>query len=262
MLVQEDNSVIYKCKDDHFYLNFPSLNYPSNVTAVCTTKQLFKGVLPFWKIEGISFPTKGAPLCITSLECSIKPPLTTSKALINNWNKKDNQTGTKIKIFCHMEGDRGLATFNTTNDDALVQDAFEGDIQIFLFRSEIKKKLVKFRVHLSEKVYIFLSNHSQKLSNNSFCLEIEHGVIKMSLFVESWFKPITEKLIPYPTNNTYDMWLSITTHKSLYIGSWKENGESTVFSLSHLDNLNQLNNIAFSSFAFAEWEVQNGMISN
>ena len=249
---------MYKCKEDNFYLNLPSLNYPPNVTAVCSTKQLFKGVLPFWKIDGISFPTKGGPLCITSLECSSEPPFTSSKVLTSDWNQKNNQSGTVIKYFCHMDGARGLAIFNTTNDNALVQEALEGDIHVFLYRSEIKKKLIKLRVQSNEKIYIFLSGLSQKLSNKSFCLEVDKGILKMFLFMEFWFKPISEKLIPYPINNTYELWLSITTHNSLYIGSWKQNGEMTVYTLLHLDNLNQLNNIGFSSFAHATWEVQNG----
>ena len=157
-----------------------------------------------------------------------------------------------------MDGARGLAIFNTTNDNALVQEALEGDIHVFLYRSEIKKKLIKLRVQSNEKIYIFLSGLSQKLSNKSFCLEVYKGILKMSLFMEFWFKPISEKLIPYPINNTYELWLSITTHNSLYIGSWKQNGEMTVYTLLHFDNLNQLNNIGFSSFAHANWEVQNG----
>merc|ERR1712012_337189 len=80
---------------------------------------------------------------------------------------------------------------------------------------------------------------------------------KHPYYTDKKIKPISEKLIPYPINNTYELWLSITTHNSLYIGSWKQNGEMTVYTLLHLDNLNQLNNIGFSSFAHANWEVQN-----
>ena len=86
ILVLDKNKVHYKCKDEKFF-DYPQLEYPQQVEAVCSQGELFQGLLPFWKIDNVTFPYKESPKCLSSSECSSFSK-SFSTELINTYGKK------------------------------------------------------------------------------------------------------------------------------------------------------------------------------
>ena len=253
----DNDTAVYKCKEDGFFYNYPLLKYPTELTAKCQQNQLFEGLLPFWQIPGITtFPLKGRNLCIDVLECESSLPKVSS-ALTNTWSG-ETLFETQFIYFCEMDGVRGLEVFNTSNDGKEAIEAMNASVEYFKYRSENRKAVIKLRTVFTEKVFIYFCSH-QKMRNQSYVLEVESGKLRISSVDENRnMNLITTKGIPKPVDHTYDLWIALKTSRKVYIGSWTPEGEVVTYILQTLDFVDQLHFVGFSSFSHATWEVQNG----
>ena len=260
ILVLDENKVHYKCKDEKFF-DYPQLEYPQQVEAVCSQGELFQGLLPFWKIDNVTFPYKESPKCLSSSECSSFSK-SFSTELINTY-EESNDLGSSFSIFCHMDGLRGLANFATENEDKEPVDAIKEDTKYFLYRTGNVGAMISLRVNSDFPVYIYLVNSTKEIVNNSYCLKIENGNIKLYNCAYPWneFKEtmIEEDSIPLNDGDLHDIWIAIGASKKLYIGSFNDENEKITYAFYDISNLDLLNYIGFSSFGSASWEVQNGI---
>ena len=231
--------------------------------ARCEKNQLFQGLLPFWKIDGIPFPFNGNDaLCLSTEECPAQPPKMSSQ-LTNTWQKNQNKVNTKIKYFCHMNGDRGLAKFETRNENKDVLGALEGDFKVYPSKEGNKYTVVTLRVYFSQPVYIYLAQSPHELLS-MYSLEIGFGTIKLrshdfhTVFKNPETNLLVENTMPQPVNHTYDIWIVFGHTNGLRIGSWNSKNEIKTHVYHDIWNLDQLSYIGFSSRNKASWEVPNG----
>ena len=81
-----------------------------------------------------------------------------------------------------MDEDRGLAIFETNNENKEAMDATESDIKYFFYRSINKNSMIQLRVKSEDPVYLYFSNSSQEIRNNTYCIQIENNKINIQSF--------------------------------------------------------------------------------
>ena len=164
-----------------------------------------------------------------------------------------------------MDEDRGLAIFETNNENKEAMDAMESDIKYFLYRSKNKNSMIQFRVKSEDPIYVYFANSSQELRNNTYCIQIENNKITFLQFANLWDLwekvVIEEKGISAVENDFNDFWVLVSATKKLHIGIWNKEAVKKTYAFYDIANLDSLNFIGFSSFTHASWEAMNGILS-
>ena len=164
-----------------------------------------------------------------------------------------------------MNGDRGLAKFETRNENKDVLEALEEDFKVYPSKEGNKYTVVTLRVHFSQPVYIYLAQSPHELLS-MYSLEIGFGTIKLrshdfhTIAKNPETNLLVENTMPQPVNHTYDIWIVFGHTNGLRIGSWNSKNEIKTHVYHDIWNLDQLSYIGFSSRNKASWEVPNGNI--
>ena len=164
-----------------------------------------------------------------------------------------------------MNGDRGLAKFETRNENKDVLDAWKEDFKIYPLKEGNKYTFVTLRVKFTQPAYIYLAQSPHELLS-MYSLEIGFGTIKLRshAFHTALKTPETNLLVdntmPPPVNHEYDIWI-VLGHghtNGLHVGSWNSSNAIITHVYYEIWNLDKLSYIGFSSNGRASWEVQNG----
>ena len=255
----------YEC-DDGKLMNFPELQYPQSVAAACTQDQLFGQLLPFWKIEGIDFPLKDDNKCLQTSHCNKAPPVL-SEELHSTW-EGGRSIGTKFQYFCNMLEDRNVVEFDTDNQDltafgGMDPEIVEKQVEYYMYRTKNSQAWIEMKVQSSSSFYVYFTNSSLELKNNTYCLKFEPDKISLLLFSFPWGElnetVEAEESVTAPANSIHYIWIAIGTSGKLYVGGWDDDHVKSTFLSSELTNLNTLHYIAFSSSSNTSWTVKNGI---